>query len=172
MSNDVHDGYTKAAISFFVIIALLIGGDVVADYQASVDYGHMAIEVFVMLVAASGTVMLWLQLRRAQTDLAQALVQNEQWSKDNRALLQGFGAAIQKQFGLWRLTKAEAEVGLLILKGLSHKEIAQVRQTSERTIREQARALYRKSGLSGRAELSAFFLEDLLLPLHADGNGA
>jgi hypothetical protein len=26
-------------------------------------------------------------------------------------------------------------------------------------------AVYRKSGLSGRAELSAFFLEDLLLPL-------
>jgi hypothetical protein len=25
--------------------------------------------------------------------------------------------------------------------------------------------VYRKSGLSGRAELSAFFLEDLLLPL-------
>ena len=39
-----------------------------------------------------------------------------------------------------------------------------MRQTSERTIREQARALYRKSGLSGRAELSAYFLEDLLLP--------
>ncbi len=172
MSNDVHDGYTKAAISFFVIIALLIGWDVFADYQASVDYGHVAIEVLVMLVAASGTVMLWLQLRRAQTDLAQALVENEQWSKDNRELLQGFGAAIQKQFALWRLTKAEAEVGLLILKGLSHKEIAQVRKTSERTIREQARALYRKSGLSGRAELSAFFLEDLLLPLSAEGNGA
>jgi DNA-binding NarL/FixJ family response regulator len=170
MSNDVHDWYTRAAILFFVIIALLIGWDVVADHRENVNFSHMAIEVFVMSVAASGTVVLWLQLRRAQSDLAQALVENEQWSRDNRELLQGLGAAIHKQFGIWRLTKAEAEVGLFILKGLSHKEIAQVRQTSERTIREQARALYRKSGLSGRAELSAFFLEDLLLPWSAEGN--
>lgn len=164
MSNDVDDWYTRAAILLFAIIIFLIGWDVVADYRESVNISHMSIEVFVMSVAASGTVLLWLQLRRAQSDLAQALVENEQWSRDNRELLQGLGAAIHKQFDTWHLTKAEAEVGLFILKGLSHKEIAQVRQTSERTIREQARALYRKSGLSGRAELSAYFLEDLLLP--------
>ncbi|MDZ7669889.1 MAG: LuxR C-terminal-related transcriptional regulator [Gammaproteobacteria bacterium] len=62
------------------------------------------------------------------------------------------------------MTQAEAVVGLLLLKGLSHKEIGQARNTSERTVREQARALYRKAELSGRAALSAFFLEDLLLP--------
>ena len=170
MSNDVHHGYTKAAILLFAIIALLIGWDVVADYRERVNFGHMAIEVFVMSVAASGTVLLWIQLVRARTDLAQALVENEQWSRENRQLLQGLGAAINKQFGTWRLTKAEAEIGLLILKGLSHKEIAKVRQTSERTIREQARALYKKSGLAGRAELSAFFLEALLLPLSNDSS--
>lgn len=170
MSNDVHNGYTKAAILLFAIIALLIGWDVVADYRERVNFSHMAIEVFIMSVAASGTVLLWIQLVRAQTDLAKALVENEQWSRENHELLQGLGAAINKQFGIWRLTKAEAEVGLLILKGLSHKEIARVRQTSERTIREQARALYKKSGLAGRAELSAFFLEDLLLPLSTDSS--
>lgn len=164
MSNDVHDWYTKSGILLFAIIALLIGWDVVADHREQVNYGHMAVEVLIMSVAASGTVILWLQLRRTQSDLAQALVENEQWSKENRELIQGLGAAIHKQFELWHLTKAEAEIGLFILKGLSHKEIAGVRQTSERTIREQARALYKKSGLSGRAELSAFFLEDLLLP--------
>lgn len=53
---------------------------------------------------------------------------------------------------------------LLLLKGLSHKVIAEVRATSERTVRQQALAVYRKAGLAGRAELAAFFLEDLLLP--------
>ena len=52
----------------------------------------------------------------------------------------------------------------MLLKGYSHKEIATFRETSERTAREQARAVYRKAGLSGRASLAAFFLEDLLLP--------
>jgi len=164
MSNDLDDWYTRTAILLFAIIVLLIGWDVVADYQESVNLSHMAIEFAVMSAAAGGTVLLWLQLRRTQSDLAQALVENQQWTRDNRELLQGLGAAIHKQFDSWRLSKAEAEVGLFILKGLSHKEIAQARQTSERTIREQARALYRKSGLSGRAELSAYFLEDLLLP--------
>jgi DNA-binding NarL/FixJ family response regulator len=63
-----------------------------------------------------------------------------------------------------RHQRREREVGLL-LKGLSHKEIADARSISETTIRQQALAIYRKSGLRSRAELSAFFLEDLLLPV-------
>ena len=74
------------------------------------------------------------------------------------------GSAIRRQFEAWQLTSAEQEVGLLLLKGLSHKEIAGVRRTSEATIRQQAAAVYQKAGLSGRAALSAFFLEDLLSP--------
>jgi DNA-binding NarL/FixJ family response regulator len=58
-------------------------------------------------------------------------------------------------------------VALLLLKGLSVKEIAAVRATSERTIRTQARSLYSKAGLTGRAALSAFFLEDLLAPIES-----
>jgi DNA-binding NarL/FixJ family response regulator len=52
----------------------------------------------------------------------------------------------------------------MLLKGLSHKGIAKRTGTSERTVRQHAVAVYRKSGLSGRAELAGFFLEDLLLP--------
>ena len=80
-------------------------------------------------------------------------------------MLRGLGAAIDAQFDRWGLSSAEREIALLLLKGLSHKEIAVVRQTSEKTVRQQSLAVYRKAGLSGRAELSAFFLEDLLLPV-------
>ena len=51
-----------------------------------------------------------------------------------------------------------------MLKGLSHREVAEVRATSEATVRQQALVVYRKSGLRNRSDLSAFFLEDLLLP--------
>jgi len=75
----------------------------------------------------------------------------------------------------WRQsTPAEREIALFILKGLSAKEIADLRDTSERTIRQQAQAIYSKANLSGRAALSAFFLEDLLVPIDrnaAMGNG-
>jgi DNA-binding NarL/FixJ family response regulator len=56
-------------------------------------------------------------------------------------------------------------VALLLLKGLSTKEIAAVRAVSERTVREQSGAVYTKANLTGRAALSAFFLEDLLAPI-------
>ena len=98
-------------------------------------------------------------------DLDAARIQGRQWRDETRALLKGLGEAIDRQFLTWKLTEAERDVGLLILKGLSLKEIAAVRVTSERTIRAQARSIYAKAGLSGRAALSAFFLEDLLAPI-------
>jgi DNA-binding NarL/FixJ family response regulator len=55
-------------------------------------------------------------------------------------------------------------IRLPLLKGLGHKEIAALLGKSERTVRQRAVAVYREAGLAGRAELSAFFLEDLLLP--------
>jgi DNA-binding NarL/FixJ family response regulator len=42
------------------------------------------------------------------------------------------------------------------------KEIAEIRNTQEKTVRQQATTIYKKSELSGRQELAAFFLEDIL----------
>ena len=101
-------------------------------------------------------------------DLEVARMQGQRWRTESRALLNGLGEAIEAQFARWNFTEAEREVALLLLKGLSTKEIAAVRATSERTIRAQAAALYGKAGLTGRAALSAFFLEDLLAPIAQD----
>ena len=98
-------------------------------------------------------------------DLDAARIQGRQWRDETRVLLKGLGEAIDRQFLTWKLTEAERDVGLLMLKGLSLKEIAAARVTSERTVRAQARSIYAKAGLSGRAALSAFFLEDLLAPI-------
>jgi DNA-binding CsgD family transcriptional regulator len=98
-------------------------------------------------------------------DLEVARLQGQRWRSESRTLLNGLGEAINAQFTRWNLTDAEREVALLLLKGLSTKEIAAVRAGSERTVREHARAIYSKAGLTGRAALSAFFLEDLLAPI-------
>ena len=68
---------------------------------------------------------------------------------------------IDAEFSRWALSDTEKDIGWLILKGFSFLEIAEMRDRSERTIRQQAGAIYAKSGLRSRAELSAFFLEDL-----------
>lgn len=98
-------------------------------------------------------------------DLEVARMQGQRWRTEARTLLNGLGEAIDAQFSRWNLTEAEREVALLILKGLSLKEIAAIRVSTERTVRAQARAVYGKAGLTGRAALSAFFLEDLLAPI-------
>jgi len=67
---------------------------------------------------------------------------------------------IGAEFNNWNLSDAEIDVGWLILKGFSFQEIADNRRTSERTVRQQAQSIYNKAGLSGRSELSAYFLED------------
>src|SRR5439155_26190872 len=113
----------------------------------------------------------WRRSEQLDVELALAQAEVRRWSADARRwnqeaqdVLAGLGAAIDCQFDRWGLTPAERDVALLQLKGLRHKEIAELRQTSERTVRQQSLAVYRKAGLAGRSDLAAFFLEDLLLP--------
>ncbi len=169
--TDVGSRTASGAAVLFVAIAFLIGVDVAADYRSGTDVGHLLTEGLVMALALIGAVGLWRQLRRASrrarqlnVDLAAARREAERFREEAREALRGLGEAIDRQFIRWELTPAEREVGLLLLKGLSHKEVAAARSTSETTIRQQALSIYRKSGLRNRSELSAFFLEDLLLP--------
>ena len=131
-----------------------------------------------MAVSVGGALWLWLTLRRArievvalERDVASARDEALRWRDEARDALRGLGVSIGKQFQRWDLTPAEREVALLLLKGLSHKEAARVRGVSERTVRQQAREVYRKAGLAGRSELSAFFLEDLLVPSTGEAAG-
>ncbi len=155
----------------FLAIAALVFADYLGDARAHGGALHSAVELALSAVAAVAGTILWsrfVALRRLERalarDLDRARAEAERWRADAADALRGLGAAIDAQFERWSLSSAEREIALLLLKGLSHKEIAEVRRTSEKTVRQQSLAVYRKAGLSGRAELSAFFLEDLLLP--------
>lgn len=147
--------------------------------EPDLTLGQLLLELIeiVPVVAASVGVALLFRVSERQRDehlrvlrdLELARVQGQRWRTESRALLNGLGDAIEVQFSRWNLTEAEREVALLLLKGLTHKEAATVRAVSERTVREQARSIYTKAGLTGRAALSAFFLEDLLAPIEGLG---
>ena len=102
--------------------------------------------------------------RALSHDLESSREDAERRGAETQELLKGLGEQIDRQFQAWGLTAAEREIGLLMLKGLRHKEIANIRGTSERTVRQQALTIYKKAGLDGRTDLAAYFLEDLLLP--------
>lgn len=168
MSQDVTDGGSRLwEVAVFAAIAALMGWDLTVDYLEGTGWGHIATEFAILVLAAAAAVRIWLELKRTRTDLSSARAEASRWRTENRELLAGFGNAVSRQFARWALTPAEADIGLLLLKGLSHKEIAAMRDTSERTVREQARAVYRKSGVNGRSAFSAFFLEDIALAADA-----
>jgi DNA-binding CsgD family transcriptional regulator len=94
-------------------------------------------------------------------DLARAAAEGAGWRATNGATLDDLATAIGRQFDAWSLTAAERDIAGLMLKGVSLRDIAALRHTSEGTIRQQAQGVYQKSGLAGRRELAAFFLESL-----------
>ena len=99
-----------------------------------------------------------------ETDLASKNADLLAWKEKASHYIRGLSESIDAQLSDWKLTRAEKEVAILLLKGFSLRELAELRGTSERTVRQQATKIYDKAGLRGRAELSAFFLEDLMLP--------
>ncbi len=56
---------------------------------------------------------------------------------------------------LSRLTQAEGTVALGLVQGATYGEIGRQRNTSERTVANQAQSIYRKLGIGSRAELSS-----------------
>lgn len=141
--------------ALFALVAFFVGVDLLSDVGSGVDWTHATVELATATLALVGAARFYLHYREERREAAE-------WRAQAEELLQGVGGAVDRQFEAWELSGAEREVALLLLKGLSFKEIASVRDTSERTGREQARAVYKKAGVAGRAELSAWFIEDLL----------
>jgi DNA-binding CsgD family transcriptional regulator len=173
--NEWIDSRTRAwAVGAVVAgITLFLGLELIDEPDATLlDLLLELVEITPVVLTSVGVALLFRVTKRQREehlqvihDLEIARVQGQRWRSEARSLLNGLGQAIDAQFSRWNLTEAEREVALLLLKGLSTKEIAAVRASSERTVREQARSIYSKAGLTGRAALSAFFLEDLLAPI-------
>lgn len=151
---------TTSSLTFF---------DAISDIAEGSSWRHILVELTsatLLFIAFVGLV--WTLRRRmsgllenAQHRAVLLQAEAERW-KEEASLVKGrLSRAIESQFALWQLTQAEGEIARLILKGLSNKEVALLRNSSEQTVKQQAHAVYKKSGLESRSQLLAFFLEDL-----------
>ena len=177
-TNDREPAPPGLLVALFSLLALLVAIDLITDLRETTTLPHVALELLVVAIGFIAAGGIALRLRRSSRDaqalrahaarLAENLRASQQeatrWRSDAAGLIAGLSAAIDAQLARWELSPAEREIALLLLKGLSHKEIGQIRSVSDTTVRQQARSLYRKAGLSGRNDLAAFFLEDLLGP--------
>ncbi|HEY6000726.1 MAG TPA: LuxR C-terminal-related transcriptional regulator [bacterium] len=156
-----------------LLVAMVVAGavDLLTDSPRVWQGSHALVETsFILLGAAAAMLLLrgWRDTERSLEGVRAALAtrqaERDHWQQLARTALRGLGEAMDQQFDAWALTPAEKETAMFLLKGYSHKEVASLTARSERTVRQHAVSVYRKSGLAGRAELAAFFFEDMLLP--------
>ena len=175
----------RRLIALFGLVAILAIGDLLADSDGGSSFGHLVTEGSIVVAGGLGILAAARHIRRVRAAESQALaevrslderlaatrIQAERWLRETRELRQGLGLAIDRQLDAWALTRAEKEIALLLLKGLSHKQVAAARSVGETTVRQQARAIYHKANVDGRHDLAAYFLEGLLAPPGGDGPG-
>lgn len=66
------------------------------------------------------------------------------------------------KFDAWKLSPAECDIAMYMLKGLSIADIAAARSTAEGTIKAQTSNIFRKTCVSSRTELMSLFLDEFL----------
>ena len=155
------------------LLSIVVGAtaDLVMDKPETWLSFHVIFETLMIAGALLMATTLWLGWWRSahstislRESLEAQRLDRDAWKASAEAALEGLGRAIDAQFTSWQLTPTEREVALMLLKGYGHKEIAGLTARSERTVRQHAGVVYEKAGIAGRAELAAFFLNDLMLP--------
>ena len=164
---------------YLAIAGILFGGALFTAFETLAEDEDVSVLEFMMdtieksliITGAAGVVHLLYRSRKDQEErlrlireIEHARIEGQAWRSKVQGHINGLGQEIENQFGNWGLSDAEEEVGLLMIKGFTHKEIADLRGTAEATVRQQARKVYQKSGIQGKAAFCAYFLEDLLPP--------
>ena len=138
------------------LISVFFVYDLVLDIAAGEVDAHLLVEGIVFLICAVVLVAEWRRSSRLGIHLASARASNQKLSGQ-------FTEYVQAELAQWRLSNSEQEIAWLILKGFSFAEIASLRGVQEKTARQQATAIYAKSGCRNRSEFVAHFIQDLLV---------
>lgn len=130
--------------------------DLVLDVAAGEVDWHLVVEAIVFLICAVVLFAEWRRSIRLGSHLASAQARNQKLSGQ-------FTDYVRETMSGWKLSGSEQEIAWLILKGFSFAEIASIRGVQEKTARQQATAVYAKSGCKNRNEFVAHFIQDLLV---------
>jgi len=166
MGQFTKEKYLILLLAFVVVAS---GLDLITDLSHGIGIDHILKETAVFVLSIVAIIWLLYGLKKQTQEintLQQELIEAKDISKNANenvlATRRELSKVITQQFADWNFTESEREVAWLLLKGLSLKEIAALRHTAEKTVRQQASTLYRKADVSGRHSFSAWFIEDLL----------
>ncbi len=138
-----------AATTFFLY-------DIITDVmKGNESTAHLTIEALIFLFTSIILAYEVLRVIRLRENLT--------YEQEKVARLSGdLSEIINKDFDEWKLTNSEKDVAIMLIKGYSMNEIANLRNVKEKTVRQQATSIYAKSKCANRHELAAKFIEDLL----------
>ena len=151
----------SVALAVLIVVQLACAAffswDVVSDRPepGQIFDTHLLLEAVATVVLLVGIVVEWKYLsillrRQARAEKALHVAAGE---------LQDL---IEKYFQDWGLTPSEADVAMFALKGFSIPDIAEFRGSKEGTIKSHLNGIYRKAGVTGRAQLLSLLVEDLM----------
>lgn len=144
---------------FLLAAALQLGCGLVFSVDIFVERAEFSAHTWVEILGVIGLAI------GAFLSISQYRLLLRRTSKVERELKAASGAfqeVMEQYFRTWGLTEAECDVALLSIKGVSIADIAQMRHTRPGTIKAQNAAIYRKSGVSSRAELLSVMVEELI----------
>lgn len=135
-------------------------------YESHLEFFNHApvspVEAVHLGVELMSVVLLFYGFWAAQQQLRRVCSKGEEKARLLAGLRGHFDEIIDERFASWGLSSAERDIALLSLRGLSIGEIARLRDTRDGTVKAQLSAVYRKSGVAGRPELLALFMDEFL----------
>lgn len=139
------------AAAFFVIDGI---DDAIAQFRQGPDFELM----MELLVALALLLSVALATRQLRLSLERSRRQDEALAVARGAI----AGLLERRFGEWRLSPAEADVALFALKGATITEIAAMRNAAEGTVRSQLSQVYAKAGVTSQSMLISQFIEELV----------
>lgn len=156
----------RIAFSILLLAIAALGCvDLLFDWKG-IGLLHAAVEGLAILLCICLLALLWFQVEKSvkisESHRRQAEQEFREFKLRNRQTLDQFRSALHEQFGRWDFSDAEIRVAEGLIRGYSLREIAARAGRSVKTVQNQSTAIYQKSGMTGRADLSAFFLSDMI----------
>lgn len=142
--------------------------DVIGDLKDGLEFSHLFHELLILvsalLIVAYKVFVIVKKdklILKYEEDHSKANEEIDFYKKKTSQYKKEMSEIIGQQFKIWGLTESEKDVALLLIKGLSMKEISSIRGSSDATVRQQSTSIYKKSQLENRNQLASYFLEDL-----------
>jgi DNA-binding NarL/FixJ family response regulator len=157
------------SLVLYLVFSISFVVDIFFDLNEKVAFEHVLHEFLLLILSLSAAIYQTILLSRQKkkiVEVQEQLVETTNsylsWKAKSRHSAQQIRQAIALQFDESGLSPSEKDVALFLVKGLSMKEIANIRETQDKTVRQQATQIYKKADVGGRQELAAFFLEDIV----------